>query len=235
MKKKDFKFKQFTIANRGDIGMPVSTDGVMLGAWAFQDAPQTVLDIGTGSGLLALMCAQRFPNTLIQAIDIDNNAYLTASDNIAQSPWVDRIEVIQQDILEKGFSRHFDAIICNPPYFTSGETAQNASRAIARHTQTLGHEDLILQLDSLLTPEGVAAFILPTNEGEAFIQLANTHGWVVARCCHVQTTLRKPATRLLFELKRHATCSIEENLTINADQGYSDQFIALTHQFYLKM
>ena len=235
MKKKDFKFKQFTITNRGDIGMPVSTDGVMLGAWAFQNAPQAVLDIGTGSGLLALMCAQRFPNTLIQAIDIDKNAYLTASDNIAQSPWVDRIEVIQQDILEKGFSRHFDAIICNPPYFTSGETAQNASRAIARHTQTLGHEDLILQLDSLLTPEGVAAFILPTNEGEAFIQLANTHGWVVARCCHVQTTLRKPATRLLFELKRHATCSIEENLTINADQGYSDQFIALTHQFYLKM
>ena len=235
MKKKDFKFKQFTITNRGDIGMPVSTDGVMLGAWAFQNAPQAVLDIGTGSGLLALMCAQRFPNTLIQAIDIDNKAYFTASNNVAQSPWHDRIEVTQQDILEHDLPHHFDAVICNPPYFNSGETAQDTSRAIARHTQTLGHNDLIRQLDSLLTPKGIAAFILPTPEGEAFIKLASTKGWGVARRCNVTTTARKPATRLLFELQRDATCTIEEHLTINADQGYSDQFIALTHQFYLKI
>lgn len=235
MKKKDFKFKQFTIKNGGNIGMPVSTDGVMLGAWAFQQPPSTILDIGTGSGLLALMCAQRFPNALIQAIDIDNNAYLTATENALSSPWSARLQISQKNVLEYHLDHRFDAVICNPPYFTSGETAQDASRAIARHTNSLDHKALITQLNSLLTPDGVAAFVLPITEGEAFIKLAEQQGWSLTRRCDVRTTLRKQPTRLLFELKQGKMTPHFETLTINAEQGYSEQFIALTHEFYLKM
>ncbi|WP_238116530.1 tRNA1(Val) (adenine(37)-N6)-methyltransferase [Vibrio cincinnatiensis] len=234
MKNKQFKFKQFSIDSKA-CGMPVSTDGVLLGAWAFTHLPKRILDIGSGTGLLSLMCAQRFAQAHIFAIDVEPQAFSATTYNVAHSPWQERIEVQQQDILTHSYPSRFDAIICNPPYFTSGEMAQSYQRALARHTQTLTHSNLIQRLDDLLTHNGRACFILPIQEGEVFIQLAQQHGWHLQRLCKVCPSPSKPAHRLLFELGKEMNEAEQSQLTIHAQNGYSEDFIALTRDFYLKM
>ncbi|GAL19594.1 tRNA (adenine37-N(6))-methyltransferase TrmN6 [Vibrio maritimus] len=147
--------------------MPVSTDGVLLGAWARFHSSDTLLDIGTGTGLLTLMLAQRFIDAAITAVDIDETAIVDATYNIQHSPWHKRITVLLCDILAQPFEHTFDGIICNPPYFNSGETAKNSQRATARHTHTLSHEHLLDRCDKLLNKEGSASFVLPKVEGGA--------------------------------------------------------------------
>ncbi|MZI92608.1 methyltransferase [Vibrio sp. CAIM 722] len=237
MNKKDFRFKQFTVSDFEQIGMPVSTDGVLIGSWAFQSAPDSLLDIGTGSGLLALMCAQRFNLTEITAIDIEPAANHTAQKNFIASPWNKRLKAVLGNILDMDFQIQFDAIICNPPYFTSGEQAHNKQRATARHTNTLDHNELIATLDRLTAPNAKAAFILPKVEGEVFINLAKHHGWQVSRLCSVKPSQKKTVHRLMFELIQTKNEIIPqlESLIIHEQQGYSAEFIALTHEFYLKM
>lgn len=234
LKTKGFKFKQFTIEG-GQSGMPVSTDGVLLGAWAFATSPQHILDIGTGTGLLALMCAQRFPQASITAVDIDEHAFQAASHNVAHSPWANRIQVAQQNILQTQLNTPVDAIICNPPYFNDGQQSQHAQRATARHTDRLNHGDLLQAMARLLTPLGTASLILPAVEGEQFIAQAEQQGWFLARRCNVQPSARKPVHRLLFELQREPCSSQLSTLIIQEGATYSADFIALTRAFYLKM
>lgn len=234
LKTKSFKFKQFHIEG-GESGMPVSTDGVLLGAWSFQNTPATILDIGTGTGLLTLMCAQRFPDSQIEAIDIDKHAYDAAQTNIAASPWANRIALRQADILTHNHEHSFDGIICNPPYFNSGELSQHAQRATARHTHTLNHQHLAQAVFQLLSASGTASFILPVTEGEQFINIAGQSGLHLSRLCRVKPTLAKPVNRLLFELKKdHSSCHQTE-LIVRNEMGYTEAFIALTRSFYLKM
>ncbi|CAH8204109.1 tRNA1(Val) (adenine(37)-N6)-methyltransferase [Vibrio aestuarianus] len=234
LKTKDFKFKQFSVEG-GHSGMPVSTDGVLLGAWAFTHSPNSILDIGTGTGLLALMSAQRFPDAYITAVEIDDFAFATASHNSAASPWSSRIQVIHSDILHTPFVKQFDAIICNPPYFNDGERSQHQQRATARHTTTLSHQDLLLKAKNLLHPNGNACFVLPKYEGELFISLAKALGWHISRLCTVQPTVNKPVHRLLIELSLTAVDTVQSHLVIHSQDGYSEEFIALTKDFYLKM
>lgn len=231
---KGFQFKQFSIHD-GCSGMPVSTDGVILGAWT-RVSGQRVLDIGTGTGLLSLMLAQRYDNIDITAVDIDSNAYQDACHNVAQSPWSGRIKVVQDDILILSGTASFDTIICNPPYFNSGEQARISSRAVARHTSMLTHPDLLSCCQQLLTENGKASFVLPIVEGLEFVELAKKNKWFISRLCKVQTTSSKGCSRLLIELSRQVTCYEESILTIHAPSGqYSQDFIALTQDFYLKM
>lgn len=218
--------------------MPVSTDGVLLGAWANLDHKETILDIGTGTGLLALMAAQRFEDSSITAIDIDQHAIDAATVNIKQSPWQDRISLHHGSVLTTDFSQRFDAIICNPPYFNSGEQAQQSQRATARHTNSLDHLQLAERCFEITTDAATASFILPTPEGEGFIKLAQQCGWYLAKRLDVKTTNRKPALRVLFELSKDPACEQDlqcESLTIHNNNGYSEAFIALTKDFYLKM
>lgn len=234
LKTKGFNFKQFSIADSHS-GMPVSTDGVLLGAWSDFSCANNLLDIGTGTGLLSLMSAQRFPTLRITAVDIDEHAIEAARDNFAQSPWRDRLEVQQGDVLTLNLGTHFDAIICNPPYFNSGEQAKMQQRATARHTDSLSHWDLLARTKALLNQDGRASFVLPDVEGAAFIQLAQTQGWHLSRLCRVRPSEQKPASRLLFELRLQATAVQEQSLTIREVNGYSAEFVALTQDFYLKM
>lgn len=220
--------------------MPVSTDGVLLGAWSQAPNQGSILDIGTGTGLLALMCAQRNPNARITAIDISDTAIRASRNNIAASPWTDRLAVVHDDVLT--FARHtenrYAAIICNPPYFNSGEKADKKQRAIARHTDHLPHTGLLAACQLLLTEKGIASFILPTYEAQQMITAAGLSGWHLVRCCEVKTTPSKPVTRYLFELSRGAPAlpaSEPTSLTIHSGNQYSDDFIALTRDFYLKM
>lgn len=233
-KTKDFDFKQFSIYG-GLSGMPVSTDGVLLGAWTNLENAASLLDIGTGTGLLSLMCAQRHLSLTIEAIDIDDNAIEAASINFARSPWAQRLTLHQGDVLTYQFPKQFDRIICNPPYFNTGEQASNISRATARHTDTLTHQALLARCQQLLTSQGKANFVLPKVEGDLFIQLAAEQGWHLSRRCQIKPTERKEVTRLLIELTKTPMTTIEEFLTIHSDGAYSGAFIDLTKDFYLKM
>ncbi|PMH39750.1 tRNA (adenosine(37)-N6)-methyltransferase TrmM [Vibrio sp. 10N.286.49.B3] len=233
-KTKDFQFKQFSIYG-GNSGMPVSTDGVLLGAWSIFTQDQQVLDIGTGTGLLSLMIAQRYPEIDITAVDIDDFAYQAAHFNCQQSPWANRIQLQQGDVLTLSFDRCFDGIICNPPYFVNGAQAQNQQRATARHTDSLEHKALLIRCWELLNEQGHASFILPIVEGEAFIHSAQQLGWFLARRCDVKPSPKKPVHRILFELSKKETTCQSATLTIHAENGYSDAFIALSKDFYLKM
>ena len=231
---KGFKFKQFSI-HGGESGMPVSTDGVMLGAWANCTPQNKILDIGTGTGLLALMCAQRFPSAQITALDIEITAIEAAKQNFAQSPWSDRLSLHHSDVLQFEPEHRFERIICNPPYFNNGEQSKQSQRATARHTDTLQHSALLNRCHELLTEEGTANFVLPITEGEQFITMALQQGWHLSRLCRVQPSQKKPVHRLLFELAKQACDTQETYLIIHSSQGYSDDFIQLTREFYLKM
>ncbi len=175
------------------------------------------------------------PSCPITALDIEQTAYLAAEHNRQQSPWAERIECQHADILHWQPSKRFAAIICNPPYFNSGETAQHQVRATARHTISLQHQALIERLPQLLEPDGVASFILPKAEGEDFIALARQAGLFVGRYCQVQPTTDKPVHRLLFELHLSPCLPVETRLVIREQQGYSEAFCQLTRDFYLKM
>ncbi|WP_098416490.1 tRNA1(Val) (adenine(37)-N6)-methyltransferase [Vibrio sp. ES.051] len=231
---KGFKFKQFCIED-GESGMPVSTDGIMLGAWVQSAHDGTILDIGTGTGLLALMCAQRFSDAQITAVDIELTAIDAARQNFAQSPWPERLWLLHTDVLSYTPSHLFQRIICNPPYFNSGEQSKQRQRATARHTLTLRHNALLQRCHQLLEDDGKASFVLPTSEGEQFIELALSQSWYLSRCCQVQPSEKKPVHRLLFELAKQPCDTRQSHLIIHSQGGYSDDFIQLTHEFYLKM
>ena len=215
--------------------MPVSTDGVLLGAWIDIDQARSILDIGTGTGLLSLMCVQRFPESTVTAIEIDHMAAEAALQNFSQSAWSDRLELIQKNILEWESPSAFDTIICNPPYFNFGEQSPSAQRATARHTDSLNHRDLLAKSWNVLKPRGKANFILPEFEGEQFIQLALSMGWYLSRLCRVKPNENKPINRLVFEISKNQCHCQESELTIRHSGSYSSEFIALTKEFYLKM
>lgn len=260
-KRNVFQFKQFSIDAK-EAGMPVSTDGVLLGAWIQEPLLQSahlslkhnktpsLLDLGCGTGLLALMCAQRFPKLQITAIDIEHNAVIATQHNVDHSPWADRITVVEDDVLTTILPSNYDSIICNPPYFNQGQTAQNHQRAMARHTLTLSHHALLQRCLQLLKPNGTAHFIFPLTEGEAFIKHAGMQNWSVVRCCYVRSFAHHSPQRLLLTLQKKCTINTTiltkmitpeiNDLTIYQTelQGkplYSTEFTELTKDFYLKM
>lgn len=234
---KDFTFKQFHI-NAFQCGMPVSTDAVLLGAWANITAAESILDIGCGTGILSLMCAQRNQSALISAIEIEENAFQAATHNIMNSPWSERLSVYHQSLADFTLSTNkFSAIICNPPYFNSGEVSQSSQRAVARHANQLTHADLLHYCCLLLKDASYASFILPVQEGRVFLQLAEQYDLQVSRLTQVKTTPHKAVSRLLIELTNITTAITTETseLIIHNGQQNSDQFINLTKDFYLKM
>ncbi|MBY5992465.1 tRNA1(Val) (adenine(37)-N6)-methyltransferase [Ferrimonas balearica] len=229
-----FTFKQFHVDDRA-CGMPVSTDGVLLGAWATLPQRGRVLDLGTGSGLLALMCAQRCDAT-ITAVELDDAATAQARANFAASPWSARLSVQQADV-RQWQAAPFDAIVCNPPYFTSGlRSERGPARAQARHVDTLDHDSLLASLVRLLAPAGCASLILPLEAGEALARRADAFGLVPRQRVWVRTRPEKPASRLLLALGRSGEEAEGQSLCIHqADGGYSPEFRRLTQDFYLKM
>ena len=232
-----FKFKQFTISDEG-CGMPISTDGVLLGAWAPLPKNGQFLDIGTGSGLLALMAAQRQSAISITAIDIDLPAIGAAQYNIHQSPWSERVTAIHQDITQwanQQTEQSITGIICNPPYFLSGDSAHQENRAIARHTLTLTFEALLRVVKHLLAPSGKASFILPVVEAQSFLRQLPVFDLYCERQQQIKTTDKKEASRLLFTITNQPiSLFTEPPLTIQKKGSYSAEFKALTQAFYLK-
>ncbi|MGF1699701.1 methyltransferase [Photobacterium makurazakiensis] len=236
---KGFTFKQFHI-NDHDCGMPVSTDGVLLGSWATLNPHGIIADIGTGSGLLALMAAQRTQtySPSILAIDIDDKAVAAAQRNFADSPWQTQLTGLVGNIVDWCANQPagcIDTILCNPPYFNSGEQANCQARATARHTDSLSHQHLLDSINHLLSETGVANLILPEYEGRQFITLASKISLNCLRLCEVRSTDKKLVNRLLISLSKEQRETVTEQLVIHQQGQYSAEFIALTHDFYLKM
>ncbi|MBS1774296.1 MAG: methyltransferase [Bacteroidetes bacterium] len=217
--------------------MKVSTDACIFGACApVSDSVKTVLDIGTGTGLLSLMLAQRNENIHIDAIEIDDDAAAQAAENIASSPWSERIHVIHADVKEYAFTHQYDMVICNPPFFNNSLLGDNDSRNNVRHTISLSFENLFAVIKRVLKPEGYACIILPATEHDVWNSIVIKNGWGVERLLKVYPKKDVPYNRVVSICVPNTTGVIEESLQIyEDDKTYTSDFVKLMQAFYLKL
>lgn len=231
-----FRFKQFTIFH-DRCAMKVGTDGVLLGAWADVSDCGNILDIGSGSGLISLMLAQR-SDALINAVEIDKEAYQQSLENIDASPWRERIRVHHASFLDfhKNANKKYDLIVSNPPYFSDSLLPPNAERQTARHTnEGLTLETLIQGASSLLNDEGKIALILPFEQLNQLEKDAEKNRLFLTKKTAVKPTPLSHPKRLLAELAKHPAKSEEKELVIEVERHvYSEEFKKLTSDFYLE-
>ncbi|WP_213610686.1 methyltransferase [Pseudoalteromonas sp.] len=229
-----FAFKQFKVEHE-QCAMKVSTDGILLGAWADLNGAKTLLDIGTGTGLLALMCKQRAPHLKVSAVEVDEAAYQQAVQNCQQSPWPD-ISIYHQPIQQFEAAGLFDCVIANPPYFNQSLKGDNAARNAARHTDGLSFAELLGAFRQLSHQHSRFNLILPTTEAQLFITLAQQQGLYLNRHCQVQAMPNKPFSRSLMTFSYEQSEISTTKLCIRADDNsYTPQYQALCREFYLKM
>lgn len=245
-----FRFKKFEVRQEG-AAHPVGTDSVLLGAWADVEECRTILDIGTGTGVVALMLAQRtssFPPAggeeegaewpRIVAVEIHPLSASLARQNFAASPWAGRFEVMETSIQD--FAQltdlQFDLIVCNPPFFSETTVSPDAARRLGRHTATLMPGDLLEVSKKLLSPGGRLCVILPLKEGRQLCELAVPRGLYCTAEVEVRTRPEKPAERLLLRFERSPYRFERKRLTIHAaaeGNVYSTDFQRLTSDFCL--
>ncbi len=232
-----FKFRQFAVYQE-KCGMKVGTDGTLIGAWA--TGGDRILDIGTGTGLIALMMAQRYKESHVLAIDIDFDACLQAKNNVLASPFSDRIEILnislqnfEQNAVNKRLK--FNSIVCNPPFFEKSLGCPNTKRHNARHTDSLNFTTLLHCASQLVENDGVLNVVIPTDSMQQFDSAARIEGFSIKRKCLVKTTSRNPPKRVLIE---YTKSSVEQYLEIQClqddDGNRSDWYNKLTEHFYLK-
>ena len=232
-----FEFKQFTVFH-DKCAMKVGTDGVLLGAWASINNAEKILDIGTGSGLVALMLAQRARSAQIDSIEIDAEATKQANQNFKDSPFCN-ISACQnislQDFAKKETGK-YDLIVSNPPFFLQSLKSPDAQRTTARHTDSLPIEVLIESASQLLNRDGRISFIFPSTEKEYLLSLAKNHNLCVSRITNVYPTPESDIKRVLLEFSK-AHKPTEESILIieNSRHNYSPQFETLLKDFYLKL
>ena len=232
-----FNFKQFSV-QQDLCSMKVGTDGVLLGAWTHTDNTNRILDIGTGTGLIALMLAQR-SNANITGVDAEANACEQAKINFEDSPWTDRLQLVYSKIQDFHSDYLFDLIVSNPPYFSGYYSSENLSRDIARSADVLlSYEELISSAKKLLIANGRLTLILPADQQEKIITIANQNELTLSRLTFVKTKNTKEAKRILLEFV-NATSEVKEiidELIIQSDDNgrvYTQEYIDLTKDFYL--
>lgn len=227
-----FSFRQFSIS-QDRCAMKVGTDGVLLGAWA--PGGQRILDVGTGTSLIALMMAQRFPTSHVVGIDVDDEACLQAVENVENSPFSDRVKIVKSSLQEFLVEESFDAIVSNPPYFVNSLKNPDARRTLARHTDSLSFDDLFRGVGRLLSEYGVFSIIIPTDALEQMLLNACHYGFYVSRQVAVKTVERKLPKRYLLSFRRQPTeCVVKEiKVMTDSEESRSTWFDALTREFYL--
>ncbi|WP_336222067.1 tRNA(1)(Val) (adenine(37)-N(6))-methyltransferase TrmN [Citrobacter amalonaticus] len=233
-----FTFKQFFVAH-DRCAMKVGTDGILLGAWAPVAGVKRILDIGTGSGLLALMLAQRTDQSVtVDAVELDGDAAAQAQENIAQSPWADRVAVQAEDVQSWAERQtvKYDLIISNPPYYQQGVDCATPQREQARYTTSLDHSTLLSTATGLITEEGFLCVVLPENVGNIFTRQALSMGWHLRlRTDVAETEARLPHRVLLAFSPKQGECFSDRLVIRGPDQRYSEGYTALTQAFYLFM
>ena len=214
--------------------MKVGTDGVLLGAWT--KAPNgNILDIGCGSGLISLMIAQRNPNTQIDAIDVDHNAFLQTTENIANSDWKENIKPHHTSLQNFNSPHKYQLIVSNPPFFVNATKSANSSKNTARHTDELSFNDLLHHVSKLLKKEGVFSVVLPITEEVELCKIASANELFLNRICYVKPNLDKEPKRILMEFSLTNTPIVTESLTIETEKRhhYTEEYRNLTQEFYL--
>jgi tRNA1Val (adenine37-N6)-methyltransferase len=238
---KPFRFKEFTI-HQDKTAMKVGTDGVLLGAWcSVEHNPESILDVGSGTGLIALILAQRSDAETIDAVELDENAYEQTVENFEQSDWSDRLfcyhssfQEFAEEMAEE--EEQYDLIVSNPPFYTNAFETENEARNKARFTSSLSFKDLISGARRLLSPAGKFAVIIPFQEEQTFVNLAVESNLYLSRVCRVKGTETSAIKRSLLEFSLNETNVIEEKLVIEISRhNYTEEYKALVRDFYLRV
>jgi tRNA1Val (adenine37-N6)-methyltransferase len=215
--------------------MKVGTDGVLLGAWADIGSARHILDIGTGTGLIALMLAQRSgKNRHIDAIEIDFDTYQQAVENVKDSVWQDKINVCHTSLQHFTTSQKYDLIVSNPPYFLNSLKAPDQRRNLSRHADQLPYTDIIDSCQRLLHPHGRLCLILPPSEGIIFTKIAATARLLCNKKISIHHKESKPAERLLLEFSYQSPiCQEGELVLFNQEGKRTPSYHQLVSEFYL--
>ena len=231
-----FQFKQFTI-HQQHCAMKVGTDGTLLGSWASAPAGACrILDVGTGTGLIALMMAQRFPEARVTGIDIDTDAVGQASENALESPFKERIMIREGDVTSMEDADGFDAIVCNPPFFDRSLTCPDQQRTEARHTVSLTYRQLMESAFRLLKDDGRLSVIIPADCRSRLESEAHLVGFFISRICSIQTTPKKIPKRYMIEFCKQPVKEIDTECGIIelSPQERSPWYQQLINDFYIK-
>ncbi|WP_299107894.1 methyltransferase [uncultured Tenacibaculum sp.] len=238
---KPFQFKEFAV-HQDKTAMKIGTDGVLLGAWcALGEYPDTMLDIGSGTGVIALMLAQRSDAMTIDAVEIDEDAYEQTVENFEQSDWGDRLfcynasfDEFAEEMAED--EEQYDVIVSNPPFYTDDFESEDEARNKARFTSSLSFESLINGVSKILSENGVFSVIIPFREEASFVELAKKEGLFPKKVCRVRGNETTEIKRSLLAFTFNETSVEEEELVIEKERHqYTDAYINLTKDFYLKM
>ena len=225
-----FRFKQFSVDDSGS-AMKIGTDGVLLGAWARATGCGTVIDAGAGTGLIALMMAQRYDNICVKGIELDGSACHDARSNVALSPWAGRIEIVHDDVL---------AWRPNPPFFTVQLRSPDSARALARHGGGFCVESLIEWASGIMSgPDDALSFIAPAERDDEIQYLFALHRLAPVRVTDVVSREGRAPVRRLYEVGRDSNisqpCSRDTLVIRTADGNYSSEYISLTAPFYINL
>ena len=235
---KPFHFKEFSIL-QDQCAMKVGTDGVLLGAWAqIPEDTASILDIGTGTGLIALQMAQRSEAETIDALEIESNAFEQAVENFENSSWSDRLFCYHASVqeFENEVDEQYDLVISNPPYFNDTFKDLNQERALARHTHELSYKELLSAVAKLLSVQGNCAFIIPFKEESRFIEQASKEKLYPIRILRVRGNEQSELKRSLLQFSRHPNKVFPKELIIEKNRHvYTTQYIELVKDFYLNM
>lgn len=220
--------------------MKVGTDGVLLGAWcSLESLPKTILDIGTGTGIISLMLAQRSSAITIDGVEVDPSAYMQTVDNFENSDWSDRLYCYNasfQKFADDTNKETYDLIVSNPPFYTEDYITKNSSRNKARFTSSLTFKELISGISKILSKSGFFSTIIPFKEESTFICLAEQHSLHLNKICRVQGNKNSEIKRSLMTFSFNKVKISETNLIIeNSRHKYTKEYEELTNNFYLKM
>jgi tRNA1Val (adenine37-N6)-methyltransferase len=234
MPKPPFRFKQFAVA-QNKCAMKVNTDGVLLGAWADVNNARQLLDVGTGTGVIALMMAQKSLTSKVDAIDIDADAYLQAKENFEQSNWSGRLMVYHVSLQNFRPIIHYDVIISNPPYFVDDTKTESQKRNVAKHSTELSYADLLVGVSRLLSDNGKFFVVLPVFNLALFETEAASQFLFVNQLTEVIAVEGKAPYLVLIQLERRRNQYSKTGIIIqNANGDFTDEYKMLTKDFYLK-
>jgi tRNA1Val (adenine37-N6)-methyltransferase len=229
-----FRFKQFAV-ELDKCAMKVNTDGILLGAWADANEAKTILDIGTGTGVIALMMAQRNTTAIIDAIDIDEAAYDQAKGNFISSQWSDRLHAHHVDLQNYFPDKKYDLIISNPPYFIDDSKTEDHQKNIAKHSVSLTYKELIFGINRLLAGTGSTCIVLPVFNLPLLESIAGEDQLFIVKLTEVIAVEGKGPYLALIKLSREKVDYSKSSITIqNASGVFTNEYRALTRDFYLK-
>ena len=240
-----FRFKKFSVSHSRS-SMRVGVDGVLIGAWAgdMNMVPERILDVGCGCGLIALILAQRFGHSIVDAIDIDSESVGECSSNFTESPWKNRLNAFCCDVnlMTEQWKEKYDLIVSNPPFFDAGVFNPMSPRDVARHDGSLSPIRLIELASLMLKPGGRLALIAPAERSEDINRKVEKEGLHISRVMYVRGNKDVPCKRVMLEAVKpirnedmRFSCSVSE-LIIESERGiYTDDYKTLTGDFYLNM